>query len=37
MMKHVFSGRFADLPSNEWGEPDGLAPDSECDLKGATE
>ena len=36
-MKQVFSGRFADLPSNEWGEPDGLTPDSKCDLKGATE
>jgi hypothetical protein len=35
MVKQAFDGRYAKLPSNDWGAPNGLTPDSECDLKGA--
>jgi hypothetical protein len=35
MVKQVFDGRYAKLPSNDWGAPNGLTPDSDCDLKGA--
>ena len=35
MVKQVFDGRYAKLPSNDWGTPNGLTSDSECDLKGA--
>jgi hypothetical protein len=35
MVKQVFDGRYAKLPSNDWGAPNGLTSDSDCDLKGA--
>jgi hypothetical protein len=35
MVKQVFDGRYAKLPSNDWGAPNGLTKDSDCDLKGA--
>ena len=35
MAKQAFGGHYAKLPSNEWGAPNGLTSDSECDLKGA--
>jgi hypothetical protein len=35
MVKQVFGGRYAKLPTNDWGAPNGLTSDSECDLKGA--
>jgi hypothetical protein len=35
MVKQLFDGRYAKLPSNDWGAPNGLTSDSECDLKGA--
>jgi hypothetical protein len=35
MVKQAFDGRYAKLPSNDWGAPNGLTSDSECDLKGA--
>jgi hypothetical protein len=35
MVKQVFDGRYAKLPSNDWGTPNGLTSDSDCDLKGA--
>jgi hypothetical protein len=34
MVKQVFGGRYAKLPTNDWGAPNGLTSDSECDLKG---
>jgi hypothetical protein len=35
MVKQAFEGRYAKLPTNEWGAPNGLTSDSQCDLKGA--
>jgi hypothetical protein len=35
VVKQMFDGRYAKLPSNDWGSPNGLTSDSECDLKGA--
>jgi hypothetical protein len=35
MVKQEFSGTYANLPSNDWGEPNGLTAKSKCDLKGA--
>jgi hypothetical protein len=35
MVKQSFGGRYAKLPANDWGAPNGLTSDSECDLKGA--
>jgi hypothetical protein len=35
MVKQVFDGRYAKLPSNDWGTPNGLTSGSDCDLKGA--
>ncbi|HET7852331.1 MAG TPA: histidine phosphatase family protein [Methyloceanibacter sp.] len=35
MVKQVFDGRYAKLPSNDWGAPNGLTSASDCDLKGA--
>jgi hypothetical protein len=35
MVKQVFDGHYAKLPSNDWGAPNGLTADSDCDLKGA--
>lgn len=35
MVKQAFGGRYAKLPSNDWGAPNGLTSESECDLKGA--
>ena len=35
MMKQAFEGRYAKLPANDWGAPNGLTSDSQCDLKGA--
>ncbi|MGH6825685.1 histidine phosphatase family protein [Methyloceanibacter sp.] len=35
MVKQVFDGRYAKLPTNEWGAPNGLTAHSKCDLKGA--
>jgi hypothetical protein len=35
MVTQVFEGRYAKLPTNEWGAPNGLTSDSQCDLKGA--
>jgi hypothetical protein len=35
MVKQAFGGRYAKLPTNDWGAPNGLTSDSECDLKGA--
>jgi len=35
MVKQVFDGRYAKLPTNDWGAPNGLTSDSDCDLKGA--
>lgn len=35
MVKQAFDGRYAKLPSNDWGAPNGLTADSDCDLKGA--
>lgn len=35
MVKQALDGRYAELPINDWGAPNGLTSDSECDLKGA--
>jgi hypothetical protein len=35
MVKQAFEGRYAKLPANDWGAPNGLTSDSQCDLKGA--
>ena len=35
MVKQEFDGAYADVPSNDWGAPDGLTADSQCNLKGA--
>jgi hypothetical protein len=35
MVKQVFNGAYADVPSNDWGAPDGLTAESQCNLKGA--
>jgi hypothetical protein len=35
MVKQAFEGRYAKLPTNDWGAPNGLTSDSQCDLKGA--
>ena len=35
MVKQAFDGRYAKLPINDWGAPNGLTSDSQCDLKGA--
>jgi len=35
MVKQLFDGRYAKLPANDWGAPNGLTSDSQCDLKGA--
>ena len=35
MMKQAFEGRYSKLPANDWGAPNGLTSDSQCDLKGA--
>jgi hypothetical protein len=35
MVKQMFDGRYAKLPSNDWGTPNGLTSGSDCDLKGA--
>ena len=35
MVKQMFDGHYAKLPSNDWGAPNGLTSESECDLKGA--
>jgi hypothetical protein len=35
MVKQAFDGRYAKLPGNDWGAPNGLTAESECDLKGA--
>ena len=37
MVKQVFDGRYAKLLSNDWGTPNGLTSDSECDLKALSE
>jgi hypothetical protein len=34
MIKQQFGGSYADLPANDWGTPNGLDPESNCDLKG---
>jgi hypothetical protein len=33
MVKQVFGGAHADLPSNNWGEPNGMTEESGCKLK----
>jgi hypothetical protein len=35
MVKQEFGNAFNEIPSNDWDEPNGLEPDSGCDLKGA--
>jgi hypothetical protein len=35
MVKQAFEGRYSKLPANDWGAPNGLTSDSQCDLKGA--
>jgi len=35
MVKQEFSGDYDDIPANDWDEPNGLDPESGCDLKGA--
>jgi hypothetical protein len=35
MVKQEFVGDYNEVPSNEWDEPNGLDPESGCDLKGA--
>ena len=35
MVKQDFAGTYASLPSNDWGDPNGLTSQSQCDLKGA--
>jgi hypothetical protein len=35
MLKQEFVGDYNEVPSNEWDEPNGLDPESGCDLKGA--
>jgi hypothetical protein len=35
MAKQMFDAPYAGVPSNDWGAPDGLTPDSQCNLKGA--
>jgi hypothetical protein len=35
MVKQVFDGRYAKLPTNDWDTPNGLTAGSDCDLKGA--
>jgi len=35
MVKQDFADAFANLPSNDWDEPNGLTSDSGCDVKGA--
>jgi hypothetical protein len=33
MVKQAFGGAYADLPANDWGEPNGMRPSSGCKLK----
>jgi hypothetical protein len=35
MVKQAFDAPYTDVPSNDWGAPNGLTPDSQCNLKGA--
>ena len=35
IVKQAFEGRYSKLPANDWGAPNGLTSDSQCDLKGA--
>jgi hypothetical protein len=35
LVKQALDGRYAKLPTNDWGAPNGLTSDRECDLKGA--
>jgi len=35
MVKQEFGGDYDDIPANDWDEPNGLDPESGCDLKGA--
>jgi hypothetical protein len=35
MVKQMFDAPYAGVPSNDWGAPNGLTPDSQCNLKGA--
>jgi hypothetical protein len=35
MVKQEFDADYDEVPSNEWDEPNGLDPESGCDLKGA--
>ena len=37
MMKQEFAEPYDDLPANGWDQPNGLGPDSDCDLKGSGE
>ena len=35
MVKQEFDAPYEGVPSNDWGQPNRLAPNSGCDLKGA--
>jgi hypothetical protein len=35
MVKQAFDAPYTDVPSNDWGAPNGLTADSQCNLKGA--
>jgi hypothetical protein len=37
MVKQEFGARYSELPSNDWGAPNGMTSESGCDLKGASE
>jgi hypothetical protein len=35
MVKQEFGAPYEAVPSNDWDQPNGLEPESGCDLKGA--
>jgi hypothetical protein len=35
MVKQEFGAPYDEVPSNDWDQPNGLEPESGCDLKGA--
>jgi hypothetical protein len=37
MVKQEFGARYSELPSNDWGAPNGMTSESGCDLKDASE
>jgi hypothetical protein len=35
MVKQIFDGTYADVPQTDWGAPNALTADSQCNLKSA--